>query len=116
MFLANPTFHAQGWWSQWWPTQAKEGLNGPPKALVAGVGSFVISLSTRPTEFAAPTASRGRRDDKDLKMPMLSGIHLAIKTTENPGLCHYHLAEARTVRQSRCQPTNKYYDPSPSVS
>jgi hypothetical protein len=28
-------------------------LNGPPKALVAGVGSFVISLSTRLTEFTA---------------------------------------------------------------
>jgi hypothetical protein len=53
------------------PLKPKEGLNEPPKALVTGVGSFVISLSTRPTEFAdspaGPTASRGgrgRRDDK----------------------------------------------------
>jgi hypothetical protein len=31
---------------------------------VADVGSFVISLSTRVSESAAPTARRGRRDDK----------------------------------------------------
>jgi hypothetical protein len=35
----------------------KEGLNGPPEALVAGVVSVVIPLSSRPTEF-------GARDDK----------------------------------------------------
>src|ERR1700733_10274013 len=35
------------------PLKPKEGLNGPPKALVAGVASFVIHLSTRLRELAA---------------------------------------------------------------
>ena len=39
------------------PLKPKEGLNGPPKTLVAGVASFVIHLSTRLRESAA-------RDDK----------------------------------------------------
>jgi hypothetical protein len=42
------------WGKRGRPLKPKEGLNGPPKALVAGVESFVISLSTRPTESAAP--------------------------------------------------------------
>ena len=45
------------WGKRGRPLKPKEGLNGPPKTLIAGVASFVIHLSTRLRESAA-------RDDK----------------------------------------------------
>jgi hypothetical protein len=51
------------WGKRGGPPKPKEGLNGPPKTLIAGVASSVIHLSTRLRESVA-RVDKGESDPK----------------------------------------------------
>ncbi len=62
------------WGKRGRPLKPKEGLNGPPKILVAGVASFVIHLSTRLRESAA-REDNGKGDGSMESSYRTEGVH-----------------------------------------